>query len=258
MQIATLSTTPVKGFALHHPQSIEVNERGVTGDREFFLVDDAGVMFSTSKTGELPGFSSSFDASAMTLSIYENGTLLIEDEVHLGELASGNFFSIREVQGHLVPGPWEQLFSERLGRAVKMIKAGPDRSGTDVGRLSIISSGSVQALQESAHLTDLDPRRFRMNIEISGIAAHEEDTWFNQEFKVGTAVLRGGGPVQRCVATTRNPDTGVVDLKVLKLIRDYRGRQESEFGLGFNFGVYGYCMTPGTISVGDEVSPLTT
>ena len=253
MHVATLSTTPIKGFALHHPQSIEVNERGVVGDRDFFLIDESGSMFSTSKTGELPGFSASFDHAKQTLALFENGVALLEEEVRLGEATSGNFFTMWDVAGHEVLGPWDQLFSQRLGRPVKMIKAGPDRSGTDVGRLSLISSRSIQALQESADIAELDPRRFRMNIEISGADAHEEDTWLDQEFTIGSAVIRGGPPVQRCVATTRNPDTGVVDLKVLKLIKDYRGRQESEFGLGFNFGVYGFCLTPGSISVGDNI-----
>jgi hypothetical protein len=63
-------------------------------------------------------------------------------------------------------------------------------------------------------------------------------------------------PVQRCVATTRNPDTGVVDLKTLKFIGDYRGRLESEFGLGFNFGIYLHCVNPGIISVGDICNTL--
>ena len=253
MHVATLSTTPIKGFALHHPASIEVNERGVVGDRDFFLVDETGSMFSTSKTGELPGFSALYNNSQNSLTVFESGTLLIEEEVHLGEATSGKFFKVWDVAGHKVLGPWDELFSQRLGRPVTMIKAGPERAGTDVGRLSLISSRSVQALAESANISDIDPRRFRMNIEISGIPAHEEDTWLDQVFTIGSALLRGGGPVQRCVATTRNPDTGVVDLKVLKLIKDYRGRQESEFGLGFNFGVYGFCLTPGTISVGDNI-----
>ena len=47
---------------------------------------------------------------------------------------------------------------------------------------------------------------------------------------------------------------GEVDLRTLTLIGDYRGRQDSVFGMGFNFGVYARCVTPGTISVGDELT----
>jgi uncharacterized protein YcbX len=62
--------------------------------------------------------------------------------------------------------------------------------------------------------------------------------------------------VQRCAGTTRHPDSGSVDLKTLSLIGDYRGRQESIFGPGFNFGVYATVVTPGTVSVGDSLELL--
>jgi uncharacterized protein YcbX len=59
--------------------------------------------------------------------------------------------------------------------------------------------------------------------------------------------------VQRCAGNTRNPQTRDVDLRTLTLIGGYRGRQESIFGPGFNFGVYASTITPGRISVGDTL-----
>lgn len=44
-----------------------------------------------------------------------------------------------------------------------------------------------------------------------------------------------------------------MDLRTLELIGAYRGRQESIFGLGFNFGVYATCVEPGRISLGDPL-----
>jgi uncharacterized protein YcbX len=119
--------------------------------------------------------------------------------------------------------------------------------------LSLVSSASLKALEDSAQVGEIDPRRFRMLIQIDGIGAHEEDTWDGQEFSIGSALIRVGDAVKRCAATTRNPSTGKSDLKTLKYIGDYRGRQESRFGVGFYFGVYAQCVKPGTISVGDEI-----
>ena len=254
MKVSRLSTTPIKGLKLHHPQSVHITDRGVVGDREFFLTDESGDMFSPAKTGELSGFSAVYDEPQSTLTIFENAVVIAQANVKLGEPTCGKFFSTWDIPGHFILGPWEEIFSERLGRPVKMIKAGPERSGTDVGRLTLVSDASFAALQSSAKLSELDGRRFRMNIEVEGADAHDEDTWLNREFTIGTAVIKAGGPVQRCVATTRNPDTGIIDLKTLKLIGDYRGRQESEFGLGFNFGIYAYCIKPGVISVGDKIT----
>jgi uncharacterized protein YcbX len=256
MKVATLSTTPVKGFALHHPASITVTERGVVGDRDFFFVDQAGDMFSPSKTGELAGYTASYDHIENVLTISSAGGVIIREEIHVGARVSAKFFSTFDVHGHVVTGSWNEFFSEKLGRSVRLIKAGESRAGTDTGRLTFIGTQSLKALQASSKLSVLDSRRFRMNIEIETEVAHEEDGWLNQEFEIGTAIVRAGRPVQRCVATTRNPDTGIADLKTLKLIGDYRGRQPSEFGVGFNFGIYLHCISPGVINVGDDLLRL--
>ena len=106
-------------------------------------------------------------------------------------------------------------------------------------------------LARHAGVPDVDSRRFRMLIEFSSSEPHLEDSWDGRLLEVGGAVLRGGGPVQRCAATTRDPDSGAVDLQTLRVIRNYRGQQDSVFGLGSNFGVYADVVEPGTVSVGD-------
>ena len=94
-----------------------------------------------------------------------------------------------------------------------------------------------------------------MNVEIAGAAPHDEDTWAGRDLRIGDVVLRGGGPVKRCAATTRDPDTGVIDLQTLRMIGTARGRQTTpEFGDGFYFGVYADVVTPGRIHIGDEVT----
>jgi uncharacterized protein YcbX len=90
-----------------------------------------------------------------------------------------------------------------------------------------------------------------MLIEFSGGEAHVEDSWEGKVLEIGAAVLRGGGGVKRCAATTRNPDSGRVDLQTLRLITSYRGRRDSVLGVGATFGVYADVIKPGTISVGD-------
>ena len=52
-----------------------------------------------------------------------------------------------------------------------------------------------------------------------------------------------------------DPDTGVVDLQTLRMIRTSRGRMSTpQFGAGFYFGVYAEVVTPGRIHIGDEVT----
>jgi len=94
-----------------------------------------------------------------------------------------------------------------------------------------------------------------MNVAIAGGDPLVEDSWDGRELMLGDAVVRVGGPVKRCAATTRNPDTGEIDLQTLKLIGATKGRQETPmFGAGFYFGVYADVLTPGRIHVGDDVT----
>ncbi len=55
MRVTRLSTTPVKGLALHHPESVRVDETGAVGDRIFFLADAKPSLVSVAKSGALVG-----------------------------------------------------------------------------------------------------------------------------------------------------------------------------------------------------------
>jgi uncharacterized protein YcbX len=256
MHVTRLSVTPVKGLALHHPESIEVTTAGVAGDRAFYLVDERDTLYSIAKTGHLVGLHADYDIGAGRLAIREGTDLLAEGQLLEGEPHSADFFAFKQVAGRLAPGPWDAVLSERAGRPLRLVKAANPAGGHDVEPLTLLGTASTTRLAEQAGLPDLDSRRFRMLIEFDGAAAHAEDRWQGERLQIGTVVAEVGGPVQRCAGTTRNPDSGQVDLKTLALIGDYRGRQDSIFGMGFNFGVYATVVTEGRIHVGDTVEPL--
>lgn len=253
MQVTRLSTTPIKGLALHHPMSIDIDEGGAVGDRAFFLIDERGGLFSIAKTGSLVGLSATFDPQSQRLSIMDGDERCAEGLVDLGEPHLANFFGYRDVAGHFAPGPWDDVLSARAGRPLRLVKASDPLGGRDVEPLSLLGQGSIEELGRQSGLDSVDGRRFRMLIEFDGAAAHAEDSWRGRCLRIGSAVIAVGGPVQRCAGTTRNPETGKVDLRTLELIGAYRGRQESIFGLGFNFGVYATCVEPGRISLGDQL-----
>jgi hypothetical protein len=93
-----------------------------------------------------------------------------------------------------------------------------------------------------------------MLISFSGLSAHVEDCWQGQTIEIGEAVVRVGGPVPRCAATTRDPDRGARDLPTVRMIKSYRGVQVNEFGRGVNFGVYAGVVAEGAVRVGDTLS----
>ena len=254
MQVTRLSVTPIKGLALDHPQSIEITATGPVGDRVFYLVDAADRLTSISKTGSLVGVSAAWNDSGQLLTLTDAaGGVLISEQISLGAPNVADFFGFRKARGHEVDGAWGQVFSDLAGQPLRLVKADEANGGRDVEPLTLLGSASLDELARQSGLDHVDGRRFRMLIEFDGAAPHEEDSWDGRTLTVGSAVILGGGPVQRCAGTTRNPLTGEVDLRTLTLIGGYRGRQESIFGPGFNFGVYASTITPGRITVGDTL-----
>jgi uncharacterized protein YcbX len=254
MTVTRLSTTPVKGLALHHPEHVDIDAGRVGGDREFFLVDSADRLISCTDIGELMRVSASYDAGTGRLTLHgPDGVLRTEFVVH-GPPFVTDFYGLRSVEGHLVDG-WDDLFSEIGGQPLRLVHG--IGGGYDVAGVTLLGTASTAALAASNDAPEVDGRRFRMNIEIAGAEPHDEDTWAGRELQIGEAVLRGGGPVLRCAATTRDPDTGVVDLQTLRMIRTARGRMSTpQFGDGFYFGVYAEVVTPGRVHIGDEVQPI--
>lgn len=256
MIVTRLSTTPIKGLGLHHPDEVEVRSTGVVGDRCFYLVDDRDALFSIAKTGGLLSLSAEYDEATGHLVVREGAEVVAEGVADPGEPHTADFFAFKTVAGRLVPGPWDAVASERAGRRLRLVRPDAREGAHDVEPLTLLGDASTRRLSEQAGVADIDSRRFRMLVEFDGAAAHAEDGWDGQHLQIGTVVATVGGPVQRCAGTTRNPVTGEVDLRTLQLIGDYRGRQDSIFGMGFNFGVYATVVTEGRIRVGDTLTLL--
>jgi uncharacterized protein YcbX len=90
-----------------------------------------------------------------------------------------------------------------------------------------------------------------MLIEIDGVDAHVEDDWVGHTVTIGAAAVRFHGHVGRCMVTSRDPDTGEVDLPTLDILRGYRGAVNATEPLPF--GIYGEVVSEGTVRIGDPV-----
>jgi uncharacterized protein YcbX len=252
LTITRLSVTPVKGLALHHPDSIDLRTEGVVGDRLFYLLDDRGKLQSCTRNPGLYGLTATYDNQTRRLEVTREDQVLLGGIIEPAMAVDTDMWGVRTITSDVVADPaWSTFFSDIVGQRVRLVQA--RGSAYDVQPVTLLGAASVAELAHHAGLAEVDSRRFRMLIEFTGGDPHIEDSWDGTLLHVGDAVLRGGGPVKRCAATTRNPDSGTVDLQTLRLIAGYRGRQESGFGLGSNFGVYADVVEPGTISVGDSL-----
>lgn len=251
--VARLNVCAVKGTALHHPASAELTELGIPGNRRFHLVDAGGRLFTGGDHGPLVRVRSAFDPHADELSIsFPDGTEVRSAADRLGEPHVTDFWG-RPVPGRIVEGPFAGALSAFAGRPLRLVRADVDGDGSDVHHLSLVSLGSVRDLGSSFDRPNLDPRRFRMNLELDGCEAYEEDRWHGTAVRIGEAVVRMLGPIPRCVVTTQDPATGHKDFDTLKRISEYRPLLRRPRGVPF--GMYAEVDRPGRVSVGDPVEP---
>jgi uncharacterized protein YcbX len=251
--VTRLSITPVKGLMLHHPDSIDLTAQGARGDRLFYLLDSTGQLQSCTGNPGLYGLRAVYDNDSHLLEITRGNHVLLSRTVEPAAAVETDMWGLRTIRSDIVADPmWSSFFSDIVGKPVQLLQA--RGSAYDVQPVTLLGTSSVQELARHAGLTEVDSRRFRMLIEFSGGQPHVEDSWGEMLLKVGDAVLRGGGPVKRCAAVTRAPDTGAVNLHTIRLITGYRGRQTSALGVGAHFGVYADVIRPGTISVGDTLT----
>ncbi|MSO64943.1 MAG: MOSC domain-containing protein [Alphaproteobacteria bacterium] len=110
--------------------------------------------------------------------------------------------------------------------------------------VSIVSLSSLRDL-EAITGTPCDGRRFRANLYVDGWEPWAEVGWSDRTLALGTLVLRLVGPIERCAATTVNPDTGSRDVDVLAAMQRRTGR--------IDCGMFAEVVEGRSLSLGYEV-----
>jgi len=250
--VTALSTTPVKGLHVHARRELSLQPGGVAENRCFYLIDERARLVNGKRIGSLTAVLADYEAEAERLTMRFPDDSVADGAVALGEPIQTRFFS-RTPTARLVVGPWSEALSSYVGQPLRLVRADED-GGVDRGprgAVSLISRASVERLERLAGET-VDPRRFRMLIEVAGSYPHQEDDWVGHRLRVGEALVAMHGHVGRCLVTTQSPDTGVVDLPTLDLLSYRRGLATTE---PLAFGVYGEVLEPGLVRLGDRVTP---
>jgi uncharacterized protein len=251
-RVTRFSIAPVRSLALLHPDEIDLTEVGVVEDRRFYLVEETDRLIDRTVIGELVRIRAWTDQAATRLRLELPDGTVLDDEVRLGEPVETPIYD-RTGVGHVVDGPWAAALSAFTGREIRLIRCAQP-AGTRLGNpASLVTDGSLRALAGHADRAEVDARRFRMLMELSGAEPHEEDTWIGKRVAIGDAVLHVRKPCARCAITTQDPDTGLRDMDTLRTIIGYRGLRE---GKKVDFGVLADVVQPGRVRVGDEVSVL--
>jgi uncharacterized protein len=253
--VRALAITAVKGTNLRPVDHIWVDRHGVRENRRFHVIDARDRLVNGKVLGELTAVVADYADSARRLTLTLPDGSVFEDRVRLGDPVATAFYSGRVV-GRLVLGPLSQRLSEFIGQPLRLVEASEvggaiDRRGKG-GHVSLMSRASLDRLGRAGDAPDIDGRRFRMLIEVDGVPAHAEDDWVDRAVTIGEAVVSFGGHIGRCLITSRDPDSGEIDLPTLDMLRSYRGNLGTTEPLAF--GIYGHALVPGTIRLGDRVT----
>lgn len=247
--VSQLAIAPVKGMRLQCASEIQLGRHGISGDRDFLVVGEDGRLLLTARTPTLVQIEAAWDRARNLLTLRFPDGHVIQDTPQPGAAATTRMYDGREVPGWTVDGPLADALSKYLGRPVHLFKRAPEQVGCDDEPVTLMSEATRQALAPEFDGTAPDARRFRMSITIAGTGAWAEHAWGGQHVAVGDVTLGVICPVPRCVVTTRNPESGATDARVLHALARLRGKTD------ITFGVWCEVIRPGTVRVGDAVVP---
>ncbi|MBF9028836.1 MOSC domain-containing protein [Rhodobacterales bacterium HKCCE3408] len=111
--------------------------------------------------------------------------------------------------------------------------------------VAILNLASLRALGQKIG-QEMDPRRFRGNLWLDGLAPWDEFDLVGRTLRIGGAALEVVERITRCRATDANPETGHRDAAVLDTLEDGWGHTD--------FGVYARVTEGGRIAAGDTVT----
>src|SRR6516225_8259737 len=166
---------------LQRSTQIQLGHHGVTGDREFLVVDDDCRLLLTARNPGLVRIEPSWEPARNLLALRFPDGRVVQDAPRPGTAAVTRMYDGREIPGEVIPGPLSDALSGYLGRAVHLFKRAADQFGSDDCPVTLMSEASLHALAAEFSGTDPDPRRFRMNITVTGVDPWAEHSWGGQQ-----------------------------------------------------------------------------
>jgi uncharacterized protein len=285
--VKSLWRFPVKSMRGERVNVADLTERGFAGDRAYALVDtETGKVMSakTPRLGrDLLGCRASFveapgegDEQPPVRITLPDGTSVTSDapdiEASLSELlgrpvrlerAAPEDFTIDQYHPdieNLDPeGHRDTVTESKLGSAffaqAGLPSAVPVGAFFDLFPVSVLTSSTLDCLNELRPETRFDARRFRMNIIVdTREPGFIENDWVGRGLSIGDTVrLDVVIPDPRCVMTTLAQDELPQDRDVLRTLAQHN-RIDVAGGLYPCAGVYATVASAGTIRDGDAVS----
>ncbi len=261
--IKSLHIYPIKSLGGIELVQSKVERRGLQYDRRWMLIDENGRFVSQRENPKL---------ALLQPSIKDN-LIFVEDRS--GTLSTLGFEMSEPSSSPMKVTIWDdeceakpldmkvnQWFSEFLGKTVQLVYMHDDSqriadqryapakddvvSFADGYPILAISQESLDLLNSKLE-TEIPMDRFRPNLVLQGLEAHEEDAL--AQIEIGALKLFGVKPCARCVMTTINQQTAEKGAEPLKTLASYR-KTGNKILFGENF----IPETDGWLKVGDDIN----
>lgn len=247
--IAALYRYPVKGLTPEPLERVTLAAGGTMPFDRAFAIENGPGRFDPEHPRHLPKINflmlmrderlatldARFDDQSSTLTILRDGR----------QVARGNLTT--SIGRQMIEQFMAAYMKGSLRGAPKVVQA-PGHSFSDVAPkcLHIVNLASLRELERVAGRT-IDPRRFRANVVVDGLAPWEEFRWLDKEFAMGGIKLAAFARTQRCDATNVDPATAQRDTAIPAILQRHFGHSD--------FGIYAKVTEAGELAVGDAVMP---
>jgi uncharacterized protein len=230
--VAELHRWPVKSLAGQPARELELDGRGVAGDRAHALFDEFRGSPRRVTARELPRM-------LLWSAAYDDGVTPADVPLPRLTAPDGRAFAWDDPA---LPAALE----DDLGRPLALRR--DLRLMQDLRESVLITTSATLDAVSAALGRELDLRRFRTNIHVAlDGPAYAEDAWEGRRLRIGEAELEVLHPCERCVIPTRDPDTAAKHADILRWLTRERA------GL---FGINARPLGSARIAVGDPVELL--
>jgi uncharacterized protein YcbX len=250
--VAQLWRFPVKSFQGEKVERLEVDARGVVGDRDWALIDRrTGKLLSAKRHARL------FEATAATVDgevviRLPDGTELAATDPGASDATSrwlGLDVELRHVDAGVQVG-YEMTFDPPHDDAEYIEIPAPPGSFRDLAHLHLVSTATLDGVATARPDLDWDVRRFRPNVVVdleAGAGAFAEDGWSGGDVALGAVRAHVDMPTVRCAMPLR------AQPGLERQARLYDALEEIHAN---HLGVYATVVAGGPLAVGDEVTPV--
>jgi len=252
---------PIKSIkAISQPAAL-VEEKGLSFDRRYMLIDPNGLFITGRTHPQLTQIDVQFSRNNLQVSAPEMDPLLIDPEQFSTTMLTSEIWQDKVDAVHC-HRDYDRWFSEYLQQPCQLIFFSENSERfvknrkTQVGfadgyPLLLVNQASVDDLNTKLE-RPVTPLHFRPNLLIKGDFPFIEDNW--SRIKIGEVEFEVSKPCSRCLFINVNPQTGIAEpnepLSTLATFRYHDG--------DIDFGQNLIPLNSGMIRAGDELKVLAT